>query len=81
MSYSFLYFWPHSDFIAALEFSLAVGMALGCGPQAGELSLAAVAQLLLSMWTLPGPGMEPAPSALAGSLIHGATRKVLTNTF
>lgn len=72
MSYSFCYFWPHSVFIAALEFSLAVGMALGCGPQAAELGLAAVAQLLLSMWTLTGPGMETAPSALAGRVLSTA---------
>lgn len=43
MSYSSLSFWLHSVSIAAPEFSLAVGAALGCGPQAAELGLAAAA--------------------------------------
>ena len=38
------------------------------------------AQLLLSMCSLPGPGMEPASSGRQ-SLIHGATRKVLNKHF
>lgn len=43
MSYLSLYFWLHSVSIAAPELSLAVGTALGCGAQAAELGLAALA--------------------------------------
>ena len=40
------------------------------------------ARLLLSTWSLPGPGMEPASSVLAGTVLSTAPpQKSLTNTF
>lgn len=83
MSYSSLYFWLHSVSIAAPEFSLAVGTALGCGPQAAELGLAAVAHGLScssACAVFPAQGWNLRP--LAGRVLSTAPpEKSLTNTF
>ena len=84
MSYSSLSFWLHSVSIAAPEFSLAVGAALGCGPQAAELGLSAAACGPVAPRHVEASRPRDGTRVLCAGrqrVIHGATRKVLKKHF
>ena len=69
----FIYFWLHWVFVVASGLSVvAESRGFSCGARALECRLSSCgtwAQLLHSMWDLPGPGLEPVSPALAGGFL------------
>ena len=61
----FIYFFIYL-FLAALGLRCCVWAFSSCGEPGLLSSCGAGAQLLLSMWDLPGPGLEPMSPSLAG---------------